>query len=60
MPCLRSDPQEIEKRQVGGLWAARSGGRCVFRFVYLDDNGIGMEQQLNQLFAGEIPALRSP
>ena len=52
MPRLRNGSQEIEKRQVGELWAARSGGRCVFRFVYyLDDNGIGMEQQINQLFA---------
>ena len=44
---LRNDPQEIEKRQVGELWAAKSGGKCLFRFVYLDDGGVDMEAQVN-------------
>lgn len=44
---LRNDPHEIEKRQVGKLWAANSAGRCVFSFVYLDDGGVNMETQLN-------------
>ena len=47
---LRNDPHEIEKRQVGELWANNSGGKCVFGFVYLDDNGMSMEQQLNKAF----------
>jgi type III restriction enzyme len=45
---LRADPYEIEKRQVGELWAARSGGRCRFRFVYLDDHGKTMVQQVDE------------
>lgn len=49
---LRNDPQEIEKRQVGELWAAKSGGKCLFRFIYLDDNGAGMEAQVNTILAG--------
>lgn len=49
---LRNDPQEIEKRQVGELWAAKSGGKCLFRFVYLDDNGVGMEAQVNTILGG--------
>jgi type III restriction enzyme len=49
---LRNNPQEIEKRQVGELWAAKSGGKCLFRFVYLDDNGVGMEVQVNAILAG--------
>ncbi len=46
---LRNDPDEIEKRQVGELWAAKSDGKCLFRFVYLDDNGVGMEAQVNAI-----------
>lgn len=49
---LRNDPGEIEKRKVGELWAASSGGRCAFRFVYLDDGGLNMEAQLDQAFKG--------
>ncbi|MDP2695387.1 MAG: DEAD/DEAH box helicase family protein [Gallionella sp.] len=47
---LRNDPYEIEKRKVGELWAASSGGKCVFRFVYLDDSGMNMEAQLDRAF----------
>jgi len=46
---LRNDPQEIEKRQVGELWAAKSGVKCLFRFVYLDDSAVGMEAQVNAI-----------
>lgn len=45
---LRNDLHEIEKRQVGELWAANSGGKCVFGFVYLEDNGMNMEVQLDK------------
>jgi len=47
---LRNDPYEIEKRKVGELWAASSGGKCVFRFVYLEDGGLSMEAQLDRVF----------
>ena len=47
---LRNDPYEIEKRKIGELWAANSGGKCVFRFVYLDDAGLNMEAQLGRAF----------
>jgi type III restriction enzyme len=46
---LRNDPYEIEKRKVGELWAAASGGKCVFRFLYIEDNGLSMEQQLKEV-----------
>lgn len=49
---LRNDPHEIEKRLVGELWAAKSGEKCLFRFVYLEDNGVGMEAQVNAVLAG--------
>jgi len=47
---LRNDPYEIEKRKVGELWAASSGGKCVFRFVYLEDGGLNVEGQLDKAF----------
>lgn len=49
---LRNDPGEIEMRKVGELWVASSGGRCAFRFVYLDDGGLNMEAQLDRTFKG--------
>ena len=47
---LRNDPYEIEKRKVGELWAASSGGKCVFQFVYLEDGGLNMEAQIDKAF----------
>jgi type III restriction enzyme len=43
---LRTMPKEIEKNQVGQVWAAASGGRCVFAFVFKLDNGMSISQQL--------------
>jgi type III restriction enzyme len=44
---LRDAPREIEKAQVGGVWAERSGGRCRFAMVFLvDDQGRNVAQQL--------------
>jgi type III restriction enzyme len=47
---LRTLVSEIEKRKVGELWAGSSNGKCVFRFVYLDDNGMNMAQQISKAF----------
>ena len=44
---LQSDPYEIEKRQVGELWARASGGRAVFRWLTID----GLAQQLDAALA---------
>lgn len=49
---LRNDPQEIEKRQVGELWAAKSGGKCIFRFVYIEDDGKSMATQVDEALNG--------
>jgi type III restriction enzyme len=46
---LRNDPAEIEKRQVGELWASRSSGRCFFQFVYLRDGELTTQQQLHRV-----------
>jgi len=51
---LLSDPYEIEKRQVGELWARTSGGRCLFGYVVKDRAGVGMAAQLDELIGVRI------
>ena len=48
---LLNDPYEIEKRQVGELWAHKSGGRCLFGQVVKDQSGVGIHGQLDILLA---------
>ncbi|HEY7944893.1 MAG TPA: hypothetical protein VIH15_10345, partial [Casimicrobiaceae bacterium] len=33
----KHDPKEIEKDQVGRLWAQKSAGKCVFLTAFLQD-----------------------
>ena len=44
---LLNDPYEIEKRQVGEVWARASGGRAVFGWLTID----GLAQQLEAALA---------
>lgn len=44
---LRSVPKELEKEQVGKLWAERSEGRCRFAFVFKVEAGLNPTQQLD-------------
>ncbi len=44
---LRAVPKEIEKAQVGAVWAARSQGRAVFAMVYKQQRGMSMAQQID-------------
>ena len=46
---LLNDPYEIEKRQVGELWARKSQGRCVFGQIAKERDGLGMSGQLDSL-----------
>ncbi len=55
---LRNVPTEIEKRHVGELWAAGSAGRCRFGFIYLEDAGRTMAQQVEDLLAVSPAAAR--
>ena len=48
---LLNDPYEIEKRQVGELWARKSGGRCLFRQIVKDKSGVGIQGQIDVLLA---------
>ena len=47
---LVNDPYEIEKRQVGELWARKTEGRCLFGQIVKDRAGVGMSGQLDTLF----------
>ena len=44
---LRSMPREIEKGQVGAVWAERSGGRAVFAMLFKLERGMGLAQQID-------------
>jgi type III restriction enzyme len=44
---LRNVPREIEKGQVGQVWAARSGGRALFAMIFRQHQGMSVTQQLD-------------
>ncbi|MEO8123228.1 MAG: type III restriction endonuclease subunit R [Burkholderiales bacterium] len=44
---LRNVPKEIEKGQVGRLWADRSGGKAVFAMLFKTERGMGLAQQID-------------
>jgi type III restriction enzyme len=44
---LRNAPREIEKAQVGRLWAERSGGQAVFAMLYRLEQGMNVGQQID-------------
>jgi len=44
---LRTVPREIEKGQVGEVWAARSGGRAKFAMLFKQHQGMNVTQQLD-------------
>jgi type III restriction enzyme len=48
---LLTMPYEIEKRQVGELWAKVSEGKCLFGQIVLHRDGLNMKQQLDALLA---------
>ena len=48
---MLNDPYEIEKSQVGALWAQTSGGRAVFGWLTKQQDGQGLPQQINAVLA---------
>lgn len=48
---LLNDPYEIEKRQIGELWAKKSDKRCLFGQIVKERGGLGMSSQLDALLA---------
>ena len=43
---LRHAPGEIEKGQVGRLWAERSDGKAQFALLFKHEQGLNLAQQL--------------
>ena len=48
---LLSDPYEIEKRQIGALWAQKSSGKCLFGQIAKEQAGLDVLSQLDKLLA---------
>ena len=48
---LLNEPYEIEKSQVGALWAQTSGGRAVFGWLTRQQGGKDVQQQLDAVLA---------
>jgi type III restriction enzyme len=48
---LVNDPYEIEKRQIGELWARKSQGKCLFEQITKERDGLGTAAQLDALLA---------
>jgi type III restriction enzyme len=46
---LRNVPKEIEKGQVGQVWAERSDGQCLFAMLFKQERGLNLRQQLDLL-----------
>ena len=46
---LANDPYEIEKHQVGRLWARSSEGRAIFDWVLMMRDGLDLKTQLDRL-----------
>ena len=44
---LRAAPKEIEKGQVGAVWAEHSQGRAVFAMLFKMQNGMSVAQQID-------------
>jgi type III restriction enzyme len=44
---LRNVPKEIEKGQVGQVWAERSDGQCLFAMLFKQARGLNLRQQLD-------------
>lgn len=44
---LRTMAKEIEKGQVGRVWAERSGGAAVFALLFKQERGMGLAQQIS-------------
>ena len=44
---IRHMPRELEKAEVGRLWAERSGGKCRFEMLYKLEAGRNLRQQID-------------
>ena len=51
-------PKEMEKSQVGRLWAEASGGHCLFATLVKQRGGLNVAAQLDALFGSTSTAVR--
>ena len=49
---LRNAKDTLEKDAIGRLWAAKSGGKCLYATVYKSDGGFDVKGQHDKLFWG--------
>ena len=50
---LRNTKDTLEKDAVGRLWAAKSGGKCLYATVYKINDGLDVKEQLDKMFGGK-------
>ena len=50
---LRNTKDTLEKDAIGRLWAAKSGGKCLFATVYKIDDGLDVKGQLDKVLLGK-------
>ncbi len=48
---LKTDPYEIEKREIGRVWGQASGGRALYGWLLKQKDGLGVAQQLDVLLS---------
>ncbi len=48
---LRNARDTLEKDAIGRLWAAKSGGSCLYATVYKSEGGLDVRGQLDKLFS---------
>lgn len=48
---LRTVPREIEKGQVGRVWAGASGGKAVFAMLFKQERGMDLRHQIDAALA---------
>ena len=50
---LRNAKDTLEKDAIGRLWAAKSGGKCLYATVFKSEGGLDVKGQLDKLVANE-------
>ena len=52
---LRAAPKELQKGQVGPVWAERSAGTALFAMLYKVERGENLTQQIDAALARPAP-----
>ena len=47
---LRNTKDTLEKDAIGRLWAAKSGGKCLYATVFKSEGGLDVKGQLDKIF----------